>query len=188
MRVEAPRLAFDFRCTDIYGKPFQLSKLRGRRVVLSFFRDAACPFCNYRIYELTRNYYKWKASGVETIVVFSDTSDQVRKYVANRPRPFKMICDPNLKLYDRYGVEKSASALVRALITGLPEIVRGFLTGARPSNNPHMTIVPADFLIDVDGTVIDTWYGRNTADHIPMERLMEFANIRDTSQIKLLAS
>lgn len=176
MRLVTPNNGIDFRAKDIFGKPFQLSNLRGKRVVLSFFRDAACPFCNYRIYELTRQYATWQSAGLEVVVIFSDTSEQVRTHVAKRPRPFTMISDPSLTLYDRYGVEKSTFALFKALVFKLPEIVRGFATGGKATNNPHIKLVPADFLIDVDGQVVESWYGRNTADHIPMQRLVEFGS------------
>jgi len=179
MRLFAPSQSLDFRTKDIYGEHFQLSDLIGKRVMLSFFRDAACPFCNYRIYELTQKHKEWQDAGMEVVVVFSDTKDQVRELVAKRPRPFRMICDPNLKLYSRYGVEKSVSALFKAVFFNLGEIIRGFKTGAKATNNPHVTLVPADFLIDVDGQIVDLWYGRNTADHIPFERLMKFASAQE---------
>ena len=175
MKLLAPCQEIDFRTEDVFGEPFQLSELLGRRVVLSFFRDAACPFCNYRLYELTQQHKVPQASGVEIVTVFSDTADQVKKYVAKRPRPFTMICDPNLELYNQYGVQKSSSALVKAFLFDLPEIVRGFLKGARPTNNPHMTLVPADFLIDTDGRVVQVYYGKTTADHIPLDNLKAFA-------------
>jgi peroxiredoxin len=179
MRLEAPCKEIDFRTKDVFGEHFQLSDFVGRRVVLSFFRDAACPFCNYRIYELTQQYDKWKNSGLEIVTVFSDTSEQVRKHVAKRPRPFTMISDAKLNLYDHYGVEQSATALFKALIFRLPEIIKGLAKGGRPTNNPHIKIVPADFLIDIDGRISEVWYGKNTADHIPMERLEKFASAEE---------
>lgn len=176
MRLVTPCQGLDFRTRDIYGNHFQLSDLVGKRVMLSFFRDAACPFCNYRIYELTQKHQEWQDAGMEVVVVFSDTDEKVRELVAKRPRPFTMICDPELELYNLYGVEKSSSALIKALFFNFGEIVKGFLHGARPTNNPHMTLVPADFLVDVDGKIVDLWYGKDTADHIPFERLIKFAS------------
>ena len=179
MRLVAPCQSINFKTKDVFGEPFSLSALQGKRVLLSFFRDAACPFCNYRIYELTQQYDKWKDSGLEVVVVFSDTSEQVRKHLARRPRPFKMIADPKLDLYDAYGVELSTSALFKAMFYRLPTIIKGLVKGGRPTNNPNMRIVPADFLIDIDGLIIDVWYGKDTADHIPMETLNKFGSSED---------
>ncbi len=176
MRLVAPCKGLNFKTKDIFGNSFKLSDLAGKRIMLSFFRDAACPFCNYRIYELTQKYKEWNDAGMEVVVVFSDTDDKVRELVAKRPRPFTMICDPKLKLYDRYGVEKSKMALFKAFFLNFGELWRGMRKGGKPTNNPHMTIVPADFLIDVNGEIVDLWYGQNTADHIPFERLINFAS------------
>ena len=60
MRLLAPCKEIDFRTEDIFGDHFQLSDLKGKRIALSFFRDAACPFCNYRVYELTQQYEIWQ--------------------------------------------------------------------------------------------------------------------------------
>jgi thioredoxin-dependent peroxiredoxin len=174
MRLRKPCQSVDFTTNDIYGDPISLDGLSGKPVMLSFFRDAACPFCNFRVYELANNYKEWQAAGLEVVVVFSSTVEEVRQHVARYPRPFRMIADPDLSLYNRYGVEHSSSALLKALLFKVPRIVKGFQTGGRPSNNPHVKIVPADFLLDENGKVVDLWYGRDTADHIPLERIQSF--------------
>ena len=46
MRLKAPSHCIDFSTQDIHNQPFRLADFRGNRVLLSFFRDAACPFCN----------------------------------------------------------------------------------------------------------------------------------------------
>jgi hypothetical protein len=87
-----------------------------------------------------------------------------------------VIADPNLELYNKYGVEHSSSALLKACLFKASRIIKGFQTGGRPSKNPHVKLVPADFLIDGNGNVVDLWYGRDTADHIPIERIHNFVN------------
>ncbi len=178
MRLAAPSQGIDFQTTDIYGKPFQLSDHLGKRVLLSFFRDAGCPFCNLRVYELTHNHQQWLHQNLVIIAVFSDTAEQVRRFVSRHPRPFTMLADPHLELYNRYGIQHSAAALMRALFFKFPRIVQGLFKGARPSNNPHLTIVPADFLIAEDGRLTKVWYGRDTSDHIPLDEIQRFVDER----------
>jgi hypothetical protein len=36
-------------------------------------------------------------------------------------------------------------------------------------------LMPADFLIDEKGNVVETYYGKDAGDHIPMERIELFA-------------
>ena len=184
MRLSSPCPSINFKAKTIYGEPISLRDFRGTNVMLCFFRDAACPFCNFRIYELCNNYKEWQQAGLEIIAVFSSTAEEVRHYVANHPRPFHLIADPDLSLYNRYGVEHSAGALFKAITLKLPRIIKGFKTGGYPSNNPHYKIVPADFLIDTSGKVTEVWYGRDTADHIPLLQVQRFID-RSAKQLLL---
>ena len=53
-----------------------------------------------------------------------------------------------------------------AMMRGMATVgMRGMATGNR---------MPADFLIDEHGRVVETYYGRDAGDHIPMERLERF--------------
>jgi peroxiredoxin len=175
MTKNATATVIDFQTQDIYGESFRLEDLRGRRVMLSFFRDAACPFCNLRVYELTNRYTEWKAAGLTVVTVFSSPADQVRAFVARRPRPFFMISDPELEIYRQYGVQQSTAALFKALLFKMHRIVGGVATGGRPKPNPDVRLVPAGFLVDEDGNITDSWYRRETSDHIPLERVQAFA-------------
>jgi len=174
MHLKAPCQAVDFHTQDIYGKPVKLSDYMGKRVMLSFFRDAACPFCNFRIYELTHKYTEWREQNLEIITFFSSPANEVKDHVAKYPRPFRMISDSDLEIYNQYGVEHSAMALFKALLFRMPRIVKGIATGGRPRPNPHVKLVPADFLIQENGQIVDIWYGRNTSDHIPIDQVQRF--------------
>lgn len=176
MRLSPPCPSIDFSAKNIYGDSISLSDFRGKGLMLCFFRDAACPFCNYRVYELCNNYKEWQKAGLEIIAVFSSTAEEVRQYVANHPRPFHLIADPDLSLYNQYGVEQSATALFKALLFKMPRIIKGINTGGYPSKNPNVKIVPADFLIEPTGQITEIWYGRDTADHIPLHRVQKFVN------------
>jgi len=170
----APCKGIEFDTLDIYGEPIKLSQFEGKKVMLSFFRHAACPFCNFRIYELTNQYKMWKDKNLEIIAVFSSSAEDVKQFVAKHPRPFRMISDPDLTIYNQYGVEHSSKALLKALLFKLPRIIRGILIGGRAKNNPNRKVVPADFLIGTDGKVKHTWYGRDTSDHMPMAQVNRF--------------
>ena len=176
MKLKAPCPPIDFKAKDVYGNPMQLSQLGGKKVLLAFFRDAACPFCNLRLYELTNRHEEFQQAGMEIIAVFSSPAEEVKAFVDRHPRPFTLLADPDLALYNQYGVEHSMMAMFKAMLFRLPRIIGGLMKGAQPnSKNPHMKLVPADFLISEQGEVVESWYGRNTSDHIPMKRLQAFA-------------
>ena len=174
MRLTPPCTSIEFSTVDVYGTPLKLSDYKGKKVMLAFFRDAACPFCNLRVYELTQKYKAWKDKDFEIIAVFSSPADEVRRYVAKHPRPFRLISDTDLNLYNQYGVEHSATALFKALLFKLPRIIKGMMKGGYPQPNPHVKLVPADFLINPLGEIEHVWYGRDTSDHMPMAQVNQF--------------
>ncbi|MEW8237222.1 MAG: hypothetical protein AB2727_03435 [Candidatus Thiodiazotropha taylori] len=70
-------------------------------------------------------------------------------------------------------MESSWRGFARAWTLGIPKVYRavvanGFLPGSM-ENEIHR--LPADFLIDQSGQLIDVYYGRDIGDHIPLERL-----------------
>ena len=99
MKLQAPCAPIDFKAKDIYGNPIQLSQFQGKKVLLAFFRDAACPFCNLRLYELTNRYREFQDAGMEVIAVFSSPSHEVKAFVDRHPRPFILLADVITSLY-----------------------------------------------------------------------------------------
>ena len=189
MRLISPCQATDFYAYDSSGIRFRLSDYNGRPIILSFFRDAACPFCNMRVFEYTQKYKEWAELGIEVVAVFSSSAAEVNEFIAKRPRPFKSIGDPQLTLYDLYGIEVSRSGFYKGLLTKIPRIIAGLLKGAKiDKSNPNPLLIPADFLIGPNGKIVDLWYGRDAGDNIPMQRIERFVErvreVREKQDIK----
>ena len=55
MRRSVGETIGDIRLPAVDGTDFQLDDIRGKRFLLSFFRFAACPFCNLRVHELAKS-------------------------------------------------------------------------------------------------------------------------------------
>jgi peroxiredoxin len=171
MKLLAPSSAPALDLFDIYGQPIAIGS--GRRTLLSFFRDAACPFCNFRIYELTHNHASLSALGLDIVAVFGSSQAEVLHLVARHPRPFRIAADPVGASHARYGIERSLWRKIRAIVTRVPTLIRGLrivgLAGLNTNN-----LMPADFLIDEEGRIVETWYGRDAGDRIPLERVELF--------------
>ena len=174
MRLNAPQTAPAFDLTDIYGKQVRLDDYRGKRVMLSFFRDAACPFCNLRVYELSHHYKDWQNQGLEIIAFFRSSPADIKHYVARHPRPFTIIGDEQLAIYSRYGVEHSLLGMVRGIMLRMPRMMRALFNGFIPRMRGDQTLVPADFLIDEQGQIRVVYYGRDIGDHIPFGLIKSF--------------
>lgn len=164
----APMLAL----RDIDGQPVDIG--HGRKLLLSIFREAECPFCNVRVYELTHNHGDLRASGLDVVAIFLSEEIDVRRFVARQPRPFRMVADPYGRAHALYGNTRSTWGKLRAVFMRLPTMLRGMgmlgVSGGRTGNR-----MPADFLIDEDGRIVETYYGRDAGDHIPMARIASFA-------------
>ncbi len=186
MKLKAPFQAIDFEAYDIDGNRVRLSDFKNKVVVLSFFRDATCPFCNVRVFEYTQRYEEWSKLGIEVLAVFTSPSHKVKKFVANNPRPFPTVGDPDLRIYKKYHVQKSFLKLLLGVVLHIPRFIKGWLVGGwfNPIN-PHVNLVPADFIIHPNGKVIDAWYGRDVSEHIPLKRIERVADkLREINRVK----
>jgi len=184
-KLSAPCPAPEFSVQDIVGQTISLESLRGKPVILSFFRDAGCPFCNLRVFEYTKRYAQWNELGIEVVAVFSSEEEEVRRFIAKNPRPFKTIADPSLSLYKSYGLKSSLIGFIRGLLFRFPQVQEGVRRGAKADlKNPNANLLPADFLIGFDGRIVDLWYGSDVGDHIPMARLERFVYKVNLAQVK----
>ena len=157
---------------DISGQPVQIGN--GRKLLLSLFREATCPFCNFRVYDLTNNYPNLSHLGLDIVVVFKSDEEDVRKFIARRPRPFRMVADPQGIAYEKFFVGTSMWGKLKAMMLHPIAMIKGMnLVGLRSISTGNL--MPADFLIDERGVVVETYYGEDASDHIPMERIELFA-------------
>jgi peroxiredoxin len=171
VRLFAPEHAPALDLVDIHGQPIEISS-SGRLTLLSFFRDAACPFCNFRIYELTNEHAALSARGLDIVAVFSASQADVLRFAGNRPRPFPLAADPTSRAHEIYGIERSLWRKLKAIVTRVPTLLRGMrlvgLAGLSTSN-----LMPADFLIDERGRIVEAYYGTDAGDRLPMERIRQ---------------
>lgn len=178
MRLTAMKPAPPLELRDIDDKPVILAS--GRKLLLSFFDEASCPFCNARVFDLTHNYRDFASKGLDIVVVFNSTDHDIRRFIAKHPRPFRMVADPDGSAHRVYGSERSVVGKVKAMFLRMPALLRGMgmigLARMRTRN-----LLPSDFLIDGDGKLVDIYYGEDAGDHIPMGRVEAFAAQRQTA-------
>jgi peroxiredoxin len=176
MRLLVPAQAPALDLVDIRGQPITIGG-SGRLTLLSFFRDAACPFCNFRIYELTSRHAELSALGLEIVAIFSASQADVLRFAGHRPRPFPLAADSASTAHEIYGIERSLWRKLKAIVSRVPTLLKGMrlvgLAGLNTSN-----LMPADFLIDERGRIVEAYYGSDAGDRIPFERVEQFLNRR----------
>lgn len=159
--------------TDFLGQPVQLAALRGRKVLLSFYRYASCPICNLRVRELIQAHGRLAAQGLEVLAVFQSPAESMAAYVGRQDAPFPLIGDPDMTLYRRFGVERRWLGLLT--LATMANALRAFANGFAPGriDGPvHRT--PADFLIDEQGLVAVAHYGRDPGDHLSLAAIEQW--------------
>lgn len=174
MSLRAPTPAPRIELNDVYGVPFVLGQATGRRQLLCFFRDPACPFCNFRLYQLTAQAAAFTRLGLDVVAIFLAQPAAVKRFAARKPRPFPVLADPESRAYDAYDIKSSAWGKYKGILTRIPTVLKGLkivgLAGLKTGN-----LMPADFLLDEEARIAETWYGRDAGDRIPLERVELFA-------------
>jgi len=165
----------DFIAEDVNGKPIRLTDYRGRKVLLSFFRYASCPFCTVRYVRLANEVQRYADAGLDIIAVFESSADYIHNYIGRRGLPFPVIADPEGKLYALYGVKKSMPGMMLGMLR-LPTLLRALLDRNYKLGLPDasLTRIPADFLIESDMTLSHSYYGSDIGDHMPFKTIDAF--------------
>jgi peroxiredoxin len=171
MRLTVGTTAPAFEAATIDGRRCSLGALRGRTVLLKFYRFATCPVCNLHMRYFVDEYKALEALGLTTVVLFH--SPETKLTAAQRDRvPFDLVADPAKRIFSAYGVEQSwtgmlspsvALAYAAALWNGFPA---GLLT-----SDGGITGNPADFMIDADGRIAYAHYGRHYADSLTVPQI-----------------
>lgn len=161
----------EFSEVDIHGENHTLKKYHGRKWMFSFFRYASCPMCNFRVHQLIQEYEKLKKLDFRIIAVFESSKESIQQYVGKQDVPFPIIPNPELSLYRSFGVESSWSKYMLAAFPFIKALAHGFLPGKMEGDK---AIVPADFLINPNGTIHTAYYGKNIGDHLLISNIRSF--------------
>lgn len=146
------------------------------RLHLQFRRHAGCPICNTHLRTVTTRLDEIKAAGIREVVFFHSTAELLREY--QEELPYDVIPDPDRDIYRAFGVEKSWRAILTPKV--LASVGAGFVQqrgkGTLGTATESHLGLPADFLIDTDGTVLAAKYGEHGADQWSVDELLALAS------------
>ncbi len=182
MRLNAGDIAKDFSMEDILGNQINLRDYAGKKLLLSFFRFAKCPYCNLRVSRMISRYPTYHEAGLEMIAVFESPPEGMFEGVAHQNPPFPLIADPENELYNLYGVEISKLLMLEEYVNPLKAVrvirdsmIAVFGKGFRPGKiDGPIARMPADFLIRPDLTIEQAHYGTYVSDHLRFEEVERF--------------
>jgi|GEM_PF-5479891 len=109
--------------------------------------------------------------GLEIIAVFSASTYDVKEFISKRERPFPVVADENSEAHDSFGLERSKVAKYTSMMRHMWRLIKGMkLIGLRALKSDS-TILPADFIIDQNGLIIDCYYGKTYADRMSINHI-----------------
>lgn len=182
MQLTTGKQAIDFSVNDIYGNEVKLSNYKGKKIILSFLRNVTCPFCNVRVHKLMSNSVKLERAGVQMILFFESSADQIKSSVMHQGiHPWPVIADPQKIWYERYGIEtsflKTMRTIVSANVLGIMQEAKTLDYPKKPDPQMTKNLIPADFFIGTNFSIEKAHYGKHIDDHVSLEELKQFAGI-----------
>lgn len=173
MRLTVNQSAPLFSTHDVYGLEADIQKLKGRKIYLAFERNAGCPVCNLRTHELLKQADFFKAEGIVVLMIYESPVEKMIEHLGDNSYPFQFIADPENKLYNLYGVERSIFKVMKGLFNGLlDKVSKGNKLFSKPmKQDGHLDRIPAEFVINKEGKITLAHYGNFIGDHLPIEVL-----------------
>ena len=99
--MQADRERADFTLSDIDGRSWTLSALKGKVVVVNFWATW-CPPCRKEMPDLQRLYDEFKDRGLVILAISDEKPETVKPFIAKAGYTFPVLLDPGRVVNDRY--------------------------------------------------------------------------------------
>ena len=166
-----------FTLPAIDGSTFNMADMKGKRVILTFFRFSTCPSCNMRIRRIVQRWNEFSKDAV-MVAVFDAKVGDLQKRMKKHDAPFVVVADETYEQFNKNGVKKSFFKFMwgamRSPLTLLQATLRGYVPLTLSISK--LSTIPVDILIDEDGKVVEAHYCKDTADHLSLDRMIAFSN------------
>ena len=104
MAIEVGQTAPDFTLFSDEKKPFTLSELRGKNVVINFFPAAYTGVCTAQLCDSRDNMKKYESLNAQVLGISVDSPFTLGKFKADNGLEFPLLSDYNKVVIDQYGV------------------------------------------------------------------------------------
>lgn len=178
MKITVLQPAPTFITTDVNGTTVNLADYKGKKVLLSFYRNVGCPVCNLRFHELQEEVDYFKEKGLIVLAVYESSADNMIQYIESETFYATMIPNPDQSLYRLYKIDKSMGKMMKGMFYGaMGKMKKGKkLFKQKIKQDGNASRIGADFLIDENGNIKKAYYGKYLGDHLPLVEIREFLN------------
>ena len=163
---------FELKCLD--GTTAKLTDFRGKKLFLSFYRFASCPFCNLRVHAIGELYPQIEAE-MEVLGVFESSLEVMKDYIPRQGLSFKIASDSKAVSYKSYGVSHSFTGMLSGMLLRMPTLMKAMFNGYIPFTiDSSLTRMPADFIIAEKGVILIAYYAKDEGDHLNIEEILKY--------------
>lgn len=176
MKLTPPQPAPLFTTKDINNTTVNLVDYKGKKVLLTFYRNVGCPICNFRFHELQEQAEFFKSKALVVLAVYESSPEKMKEYILDETFYATMIPNSNLSLYELYSIERSGGKMMKGMFYGaMGKMNKGkklFKKKLKQDGNSNR--ISADFLVDENGNVQSAYYGKFVGDHLPIDDIKQF--------------
>ncbi|MBI9105606.1 MAG: GNAT family N-acetyltransferase [Spirochaetales bacterium] len=170
---EAPDFNFDTPWTQ--NQRFH-DYLADGKTILIFLRYMGCPICQMRISSLRNDWTRFKAKGVNVLLVLQSTPENITSVVSKADIPFTIVCDPEEKIFGQYKVT-GGNLFQYAAPSVLSKVMEAKKAGIEHGpNEGNERQLPAVFLINEEKQIRHAYYGKNVGDSPDNEELLQLVD------------
>ena len=123
---------------------------------------------------------RWGEFARDTVMVgvFDANIADLTKRMKKHDAPFTIVADEDYTFFRSNGVSKSFGKFMwgaaKSPLTLLQATLRGYVPLTMSLSK--LSTIPVDVLIDENGKVVEAHYCKDTADHMPLEKMIAFSN------------
>lgn len=158
----------------VKGAHIDLAELKDKKVLITFFRYAGCPICNYRVHELTEAFDSLTEAGFVLIGVFESSAETMSKYVTEYQVPFHVVANEDGSIYKKFSVPisitKTAKYSSKKRIRYFHKRGMEYYDGSVYKRDGKLLRSTADFVLD-NGVFSLVSYNKVIGDHVPLKDL-----------------
>ena len=160
----------DFELPDATGKIVRSIDLRAKGALLiSFYRGHWCPYCSLELKALQERLADITAKGATLIAISPQTPDQSLTTQQKYELKFPVLSDSGNTIAKKFG-------LVYTLDESLRPIYQAFGIDLKAHNGDSSfeLPVPATYLVDKNGTVLDSYVNIDYRERLPLETTLSW--------------